>query len=612
MKYAVPIIALILIAGASAYSVHQWQNYKLAEQDFMEPQAGMEADAQQMNAAIQQAFVHSYEGSSASGSYLSGRFAQRHHDWSTAGRYIDYVLKKHPDNGILLKRAMVLAMGAGQYEQAHRIARTILDQHENDNTLSLLFLSSQAFKNKHYNEASEHISAMPEGGLSSFIMPLLQSWSNAALGQYDVEGLKTNSIHLYHAILIAEFMGKKDAIKEMLKRSLGAGELGPEDLERIADIYAHIGEKKNALALYEQALIIDPDNSALQTKIEKAIEAEPSEEFIKIHSAEDGVAEAFYDMARLLKQDYSDESSRVFGHIALYLNPKHTRARLLLAQIATRNERYEEAILLYKGVDEGDADFLKARRNAADILFEQGHSAESIQELEMLAHEYDDLDALIQIGNIYRLDEEYDQSIKAYNKAAKRLGTISADHWHLHYVRGMSYEQNDQWDKAEADLQAALKYQPNHPYILNYLGYAWADQGKNLDQALDMIKKAVDIRPGDGYITDSLGWVYYRMGRYEDAVPYLELAVELMPYDPIINDHLGDAYWKVGRKLEAEFQWTRAKNHSEDEELILAIDQKLLTGLDEIQTAQDDPIGIPGTDLNMAAQDEQTGQTELQ
>ena len=612
MKYVVPIVALTLIASASAFGIQQWQSYKQAEQEYTEPQAGIEADAQQLNAAIQKAFTPSYEGSSASGSYLSGRFAQRHHDWSTAGRYIDYVLKKHPENSILLKRAMVLAMGAGKYQQANEVAQSILDNHEDDNTLSILFLSAQAFKNKNYQAAADYIEQMPEGGFSSFIMPLLDSWSKAALGEYDVEGLKTNSIHLYHAILIAEFMDKKDAIKDMLKRSLGSGELGPEDLERIADIYAHIGEKQNALALYEQALVIDPDSPALQSKIEKIDKAEISEEFIKIQSAEDGVAEAFYDMARLLKQDYSDESSRVFGHVALYLNPQHTRARLLLAQIAARNERYNEAITLYKDIDEGDADFLKARRNAADILFEQGQSAESIQELKILANDYNDLDALIQIGNIYRIDEQFSQSIKAYNQAAEKIGTIGADHWHLHYVRGMSYEQNDQWDKAEADLQAALAFQPNHPYILNYLGYAWADQGKNLDQALQMIKKAVDIRPGDGYITDSLGWVYYRMGRYKEAVPYLELAVELMPYDPIINDHLGDAYWKVGRKLEAEFQWTRAKNHSEDDELILAIDQKLLVGLDEFQTAQDEPIEIENTDVDMAAQDEKTGQTEIQ
>ena len=98
-----------------------------------------------------------------------------------------------------------------------------------------------------------------------------------------------------------------------------------------------------------------------------------------------------------------------------------------------------------------------------------------------------------------------------------------------------------------------------------------------------MIRKAAALQPSDGYIADSLGWVLYRMSRYDQAVPHLEKAVELMPYDPVINDHLGDAYWRVGRKLEARFQWQRAKNHIGEDDPIDAetIDAKLARGLDE-------------------------------
>ena len=124
-----------------------------------------------------------------------------------------------------------------------------------------------------------------------------------------------------------------------------------------------------------------------------------------------------------------------------------------------------------------------------------------------------------------------------------------------------------------------MAFQPDHPFILNYLGYAWADQGAHLDKALALIEKAATLRPTDGYITDSLGWVLYRMGRYNEAATRLERAVELMPYDPVINDHLGDAYWQINRKLEAKFQWMRAKNHAEDDKLKQDIDAKLINGL---------------------------------
>jgi len=143
----------------------------------------------------------------------------------------------------------------------------------------------------------------------------------------------------------------------------------------------------------------------------------------------------------------------------------------------------------------------------------------------------------------------------------------------------MAYERQGDWSKAESDLKAALVYRPDHPYLLNYLGYGWADQGMNLDQALQMLERAVSLRPSDGYITDSIGWVNYMMGRYKDSVPYLERAVELLPYDPVINDHLGDAYWRVGRRHEAQFQWERAFNYAADDKLKAQLQQKLDTGL---------------------------------
>ncbi len=610
LKIALIVCALGLGAGYGLHTVldtHHPDTEAPEEQiaEVTEPEAGMEATMAEMAAAIKK-YRPSYEGSSVSGSYLSGRFAQRNHDWKTAGRYIDYVLKKNADSPTLLKRAMVLAMGAGDYSRAFDMARTITENHEADNALSHMFLTAEAFKKQDYNSAAAHIQAMPEGGLSLFIMPLLYSWSSASLGQYDVTDLTSNSIHLYHAILIAEFMGDTAGIKDMLKSALSVGELGSEDVERIGDIYAHLGETDSAIKLFEQALNFDPDNITLQTKLEAARKGEKSDIFIRVKSPDQGVAEAFYDMARLLTQDYSDESARVFGRLSLYLNPDQTRVKLLLAEIAARNERYNEAIAFYKSIPRGDENFLSARRNAADILHEQKRSAEAIEELNVLVQEYNDIDALIQIGTIQRIDGNFKDSIKAYNQAEKQIGTIDRDYWYLHYVRGMSYEQNGQWEKAEADLQTALDFQPEHPYVLNYLGYAWADQGENLPKALEMIKKAVELRPGDGYITDSLGWVYYRMGRYEDAVPYLEQAVELMPYDPTINDHLGDAYWKVGRTLEAEFQWTRAKNHAEDEELIMALDEKLTTGLDSVHaekaSSSTSEMSLNDSTINDAAQ----------
>ena len=138
--------------------------------------------------------------------------------------------------------------------------------------------------------------------------------------------------------------------------------------------------------------------------------------------------------------------------------------------------------------------------------------------------------------------------------------------------------------EAEADLKKALELSPDQPLVLNYLGYSWVDQGIHLEPALDMIEKAVAAAPNDGYIIDSLGWAYYRLGNMPAAVEHLERAVELRPDDPIINDHLGDAYWRVGRRLEASFQWNHAKAMDPEPQLLADVEKKLVERLSQKTT----------------------------
>jgi Flp pilus assembly protein TadD len=166
----------------------------------------------------------------------------------------------------------------------------------------------------------------------------------------------------------------------------------------------------------------------------------------------------------------------------------------------------------------------------------------------------------------------------------------------VYYFRGICHERSKQWPKAEADFKQALELFPDQPLVLNYLGYSWVDQGVNLEEGMRMIRRAVEQRADDGYIVDSLGWAYYRMGDFENAVKHLEQAVELKPEDPTINDHLGDAYWRVGRFLEAKFQWTHARDLNPEPEELAKINAKLKSGLpnDPAPTTSADSTVKPG------------------
>ena len=193
------------------------------------------------------------------------------------------------------------------------------------------------------------------------------------------------------------------------------------------------------------------------------------------------------------------------------------------------------------------------------------------------------------LGDTYRRLERFDDAIAPYSRAIELVGTPERNHWPLFFSRGIAYEREDRWPEAEADFRKALELRPDEPQVLNYLGYSLVEMQTNLDEALNMIERAVAGRPNSGYIVDSLGWVLYRLGRYDEAVVHMERAAELLPVDPIINDHLGDVYWAVGRFREAEFQWHRALSFDPEPDEAERIRRKLEVGLDVVLEEEGSP-----------------------
>ena len=190
-----------------------------------------------------------------------------------------------------------------------------------------------------------------------------------------------------------------------------------------------------------------------------------------------------------------------------------------------------------------------------------------------------DEEALTALGNLQRSRKMFSEAAETYSRVLSLQKMPDKSQWILYYYRGIVNERNKHWPQAEADLKKALELNPDQPLVLNYLGYSWVDQGANLDEAFKMLRRAVDLRQRDGYVVDSLGWAYYRLGRYNDAVNELEKAIDLKPSDPVINDHLGDAYWRVGRKLEAQFQWNHARDLNPEPEELPKILDKIKNGL---------------------------------
>jgi tetratricopeptide (TPR) repeat protein len=292
------------------------------------------------------------------------------------------------------------------------------------------------------------------------------------------------------------------------------------------------------------------------------------------------MAEAFFHLATVLYGERAQDMALLFVRYALELRPEFPMARILLGEILKGQERWEEAIAAYKELPPDTAYGWQARLGIAESLDSLDRTEEAISTLrQMVAENPERADAAIVLGNLLRAHERWTEAVEAYDTAVERLGEVTPNNWSLLYFRGIALERSDQWPRAEKDFLRALELEPDHPFVMNYLAYSWVEKGENYDRALNMLKRAVDLRPEDGFIVDSLGWVFYRLGRYEEAVEQLERAVELRPQDPVLNDHLGDAYWKVGRKREARFQWERALAFDPEEKDIPRIQGKLANGL---------------------------------
>jgi len=302
-----------------------------------------------------------------------------------------------------------------------------------------------------------------------------------------------------------------------------------------------------------------------------------------VDSPQTGAAEALYGIGATLTRRGGEDLALVYLQLALYLAPNHPMALLSLADLYESVKKPTMAIKVYERVPANSPLKRNAQIQLATDLDAVDRSDEAIKILKAVAAEYPkDVEAVMALGNIERGRKKFADCVQTYSQGLNDLPAPNEkNNWVYYYYRGICEERSKQWGKAEADMRKALDLQPEQAHVLNYLGYSWIDQGVNLDEGMRMIKRAVDQRPDDGYIVDSLGWAFYRIGNYEDAVKTLERAIDLKPEDPTINDHLGDAYWRVGRTLEAKYQWAHARDLKPEPEELPKIEAKIESGLSD-------------------------------
>jgi tetratricopeptide (TPR) repeat protein len=521
------------------------------------------------------------------GAYLAGRFAQRAQRYHEAATYLRKVLEEEPGNIDLARQAFMMLTLEGEFTEAADIARRLIAEGDQA-AISRYVVYLEEMKAGNWQQAIDQLSDIPDRSLHRFVGPFMDAWARAGLGDTDaalaaLDALSRDdnfkSTHAFHAAMIADLAGEADLAAEHYAEAVSLpGGLTLRVVQLYGNFLERTGRREEAEDLYTRLLAEHGGNSMLAPVAGRLAATEAPAPILT--GATDGLAEGLFSVGSSLRQQGSQDFGLIFGRMAIALKPDFVMARLLVADVLERQDRLAEANSVYEGVPQESPFRWSADLNRAQNLAALDRIDDSVAEFErMAAAAPDDPEPLVALGNVLRGAERFAEAGTVLDRAIERLGEEREEHWRVYYSRGIAFERSKQWDRAEKDFLKALELQPDQPYVLNYLGYSWVDQGMHIERATEMIQQAVKLRPNDGAIVDSLGWALYRVGDFDGAVKQLERAVELMPHDPTINDHLGDAYWQVGRRHEARFQWQRALSLEPEDHLIEVIEGKLKNGL---------------------------------
>jgi tetratricopeptide (TPR) repeat protein len=524
---------------------------------------------------------------SALGSYLAARHAQQVHDYAQAAAYMNHALADDPGNFDLVRRTFTLRLGEGEIDAAAPLARRIVEL-DPASSLAQIVLLLQQVKHGDFDAAVMRARAVPVEGAQRLSAPLLLAWcemgrSRPAPALQALDALdQLRGVQLLkdlHTALINDAADRIDDADRAYQRAL-ADQQHPtwRTVELAGNFYERHQRSEEARRLYENFGGGEQGAEMVGPALQRIAKGEVPARIIA--RASDGAAEALFDLASVLDQADTLDASLVYARLALYLRPDFPLAQLLVAEIDEDQQRTADALAQYRAVDPKSPLGWTAQLRAATDLDALGRTDEAVSELKRMAAERPhDPDPLVELGDILRGRSRFGEAVDAYGAAIARVDKVEPRHWRLFYSRGAALERAGQWPRAEADLKQALQLQPDQPLVLNYLGYSWIDRGEHLDEGLKMVRRAVELRPDDGYMVDSLGWAYYRLGDFRQATEFLERAIELLPEDPTVNDHLGDAYWQDGRLLEARYQWRRALQFKPEAAEVKTIESKLDRGI---------------------------------
>lgn len=523
------------------------------------------------------------------GPFLAATLAQHDSDFSGSASYFLQALTVDPDSRFVADRAFQQLLYAGRMDEAATVAVDLADAGAADvDDLAKLLNVLEAFKRQDWPEVRERAANTNMTGFGSIVAPLIVAWSEAAEGNQNaaeqaLEGLKQDdrltALSAEHFAYMLDYMQSYDQAGDEYSKLVSTEQ--PTSLQPYI-AYSHYlmktGKREEARDfLGAQAKRFNNNGYLLREGGRIAAGLAPSQVMASPRGAVGGM---FFRLASEFSQGRTPQAAVIYLRLASYLTPEVPDIYFMLGNVFDQMENPRAAASVYGSIpDTGNLGRVAESRRIAALQRAGDLDVAEAALRSALRDAPDDTGFLISLGDLVRSRGDFDEAILHYTEAVNASTGRQADGWYVYFVRGVCYEQVDNWAAAELDLRKALELNPTEASVLNYLGYSWIDRGVHIEQAKGMIEKAVALRPDDGFIMDSYGWVHYLTGDFPKAVELLEKAVRMEPDDVTINAHLGDAYWKVGRRIEARFQWQHALDGTPTETELSALTEKMQNGL---------------------------------
>ncbi len=528
---------------------------------------------------------------SIEGALLAANYAKRQNNLDAEVYYYTHANRLTPNDPSILSALFEATLALGEMDKAQLMADKLV-KFQPHHSFARLLLASDALKNNKGALAMTHASMILADDIANIAAKMVMLWGGAQMGDahsYRQALVKLENettfaeVSLRNLALFYEYSGNLVKADEVYRAVIQAH--GLVTIDHVLDylFFLHRTHKEQERNFFFKNISDQNRRHAVYRHI-KPLLAKPPAPF-ELKPAQ-GLALGLEGIVSFTQFMQAPRDKLLYARIASWIAPSSRRAVMSVAEALAEIERYDDAILLYQKISQAPY-FGETIRATIALLYEVTQATDKgIALLEAEIHDHAGHFSIKILADMLRRKEDFKQAEAYYTSLIDRLGVVEKQDWELFYGRGIARERLGKWQQAEADLLVAKEFSGNRPHVLNYLGYSWIDNGKNIEQGLALVEQAVQAEPKNGYFMDSLGWAFYRLGAFEKAVKLLEHATMLQPGDPEIIDHLGDALWQVGRYFEARYQWRRVLTLDIKEQKKQQIERKIERGVFEHHQGQ--------------------------